>query len=105
VQLLEPSRRIVENAESDEAPLLDTCLACTSLCRQVTLEELQQAIDGETLVQFLVLVAQATIASIERGGATLELATDWQGQAAGAPLVHFWLLFPSISAFSGPELP
>jgi hypothetical protein len=57
----------------------------------MTLEELQQAVNADTFVRFLVVVAQATISSIEKGGATLELSTDWQGEATSA-LIPFFIV-------------
>ena len=84
VQLLDPARGLVAAADTDEAPLLDACVACNALCRQMKLEDLQRAAGGPTVARFAVAVAQAAIACVEQGGATVEMATEWQGEATSA---------------------
>lgn len=73
-------------ADADDGPLLDACVTCNALCRQMKLEDLQQAAGGPTVARCLVAVAQAAIACIQQGGATIEMATEWQGEATSAQL-------------------
>ena len=88
MQLLQPPHELVsaaaERRPGAEEALLSSCHACYALSRNASLSVLVDAVGNDQLSHFLTAAAQLTMGCIGAGGVSVDVATEWQGQATGA---------------------
>ena len=90
VQVADPGEKCVAAAADHgaEDALLDVSQAILTLSRNVTLQELNAAVEQSGTERYLALVVQLSLGCIARGGVSVDNATEWQGQATSVHLLR-----------------
>jgi hypothetical protein len=86
MQVAEPGETCVAAAaeQGDEAALLDVSQACLMLSRNVPLHVLSDTVEPGVFARYLAVLEKLSHGCIAHGGASVDNATEWQGQATSA---------------------